>query len=63
MVALGTSMKVCVFGAGAIGSKLAVRLIRSGKAEVSVVTRGAHLAAIRRLSAAMSLPDHVLPAG
>lgn len=40
-------MKVCVFGAGAIGSNLAVRLIRAGKAEVSVVTRGAHLAAIR----------------
>ncbi len=40
-------MKVCVFGAGAIGSNLAVRLIRSGRADVSVVTRGPHLAAIR----------------
>jgi 2-dehydropantoate 2-reductase len=40
-------MKVCVFGAGAIGGQLAVRLVRGG-AEVAVVARGAHLAAIQR---------------
>lgn len=40
-------MKVCVFGAGAIGGQLAVRLARGG-ADVSVVARGAHLAAIQR---------------
>ncbi len=40
-------MKVCVFGAGAIGGHLAVRLARGG-AEVSVVARGAQLAAIRQ---------------
>ena len=40
-------MKVCVFGAGAIGGSLAVRLLRSKRHEVSVVARGAHLAAIR----------------
>ena len=40
-------MKVCVFGAGAIGGHLAVRLARGG-ADVSVVARGAQLEAIRR---------------
>ncbi len=40
-------MKVCVFGAGAIGGHLAVRLVRGG-ADVSVVARGAQLAAIRQ---------------
>lgn len=40
-------MKICVFGAGAIGGSLAVRLNEAG-AEVSVVARGAHGRAIRR---------------
>ncbi len=40
-------MKVCVFGAGAIGGHLAGRLARGG-AEVSVVARGATLEAIRQ---------------
>jgi len=39
-------MKVCVFGAGAIGGHLAARLAKGG-AEVSVVARGAHLEAMR----------------
>jgi 2-dehydropantoate 2-reductase len=39
-------MKVCVFGAGAIGGHLAGRLARGGAA-VSVVARGAYLDAIR----------------
>jgi 2-dehydropantoate 2-reductase len=40
-------MKVCVFGAGAIGGHVAARLARGG-AETSVVARGEHLAAIQR---------------
>ncbi len=40
-------MRVCVYGAGAIGGHLAVRLARGG-ADVSVVARGPHLAAIQR---------------
>lgn len=40
-------MRICVYGAGAIGGWLAGFLAKSG-AEVSVVARGAHLAAIRR---------------
>lgn len=39
-------MKICVFGAGAIGGYLAVRLANSGQ-DVSVVARGPHLAAIK----------------
>ncbi|RAI58559.1 ketopantoate reductase family protein [Roseicella frigidaeris] len=39
-------MRLCIFGAGAIGGHLAGRLGKGG-AEVSVVARGAHLAAIR----------------
>ena len=39
-------MKVCVFGAGAIGGHIAARLHKGG-ADVSVVARGAQLAAIQ----------------
>jgi 2-dehydropantoate 2-reductase len=39
-------LRICVYGAGAIGGYLAGFLAESG-AEVSVVARGAHLAAIR----------------
>ena len=41
-----THMKICIFGAGAIGGHLAARLHRAG-ARVSVIARGAHLAAIQ----------------
>jgi len=39
-------MRICVFGAGAIGGNFAVRLAAAGN-EVSVVVRGLHLDAIR----------------
>jgi 2-dehydropantoate 2-reductase len=39
-------MKICVYGAGAVGGMLAAWLARSGN-DVSVVARGAHLDAIR----------------
>lgn len=39
-------MKICIYGAGAIGGYLAVALADGG-AEVSLVARGPHLAAIR----------------
>ena len=39
-------MRICIFGAGAIGGMLAVRLTQAGH-EVSVIARGAQLAAIR----------------
>jgi 2-dehydropantoate 2-reductase len=40
-------MKICIYGAGAIGGLIAAWLARSGH-DVSVVARGAHLEAIRR---------------
>ena len=39
-------MKVCIYGAGAIGGYLGVQLARAG-ADVSLVARGAHLEAMR----------------
>ena len=38
-------MKICIYGAGAVGGLIAARLAQSGH-EVSVVARGAHLTAI-----------------
>ncbi|MCA3572331.1 MAG: 2-dehydropantoate 2-reductase [Aestuariivirga sp.] len=38
--------RICVFGAGAIGGYVGARLAMKGEAEVSLVARGAHLAAI-----------------
>ena len=40
-------MKICVFGAGAIGGLMGARLAIAGEAEVSLVARGPHLAAMR----------------
>ena len=40
-------MRICVFGAGAVGGHIAARLAAAGN-EVSVVARGAHLEAIKK---------------
>ncbi len=40
-------MKLCVFGAGAVGGHLAAKLAATGH-DVSVVARGAHLAALQK---------------
>ncbi len=40
-------MKVCILGAGAIGGLLGARLAKAGAAEVSLVARGPHLAAMK----------------
>ncbi|MCA3556058.1 2-dehydropantoate 2-reductase [Aestuariivirga sp.] len=39
--------KICVFGAGAIGGYVGARLALKGEADVSLVARGSHLAAMR----------------
>lgn len=39
-------MKICIFGAGAIGGYMAAKLVQSG-ADVSIVARGPHLAAMQ----------------
>jgi len=40
-------MRICIFGAGAIGGYIAARLAAAGKAELSLIARGPHLAAIQ----------------
>jgi 2-dehydropantoate 2-reductase len=41
-------MKVCIFGAGAVGGHLAARFIAAGKDQVSLIARGPHLEAIQK---------------
>jgi 2-dehydropantoate 2-reductase len=50
-------MKICVFGAGSVGGYLA-GYIAQGGADVSVVARGAHLAAIRARGLTVETPDN-----
>jgi 2-dehydropantoate 2-reductase len=52
-------MKICIFGAGAIGGLLGVKLARSGH-DVSFVARGAHLEALRRNGATLLTDGHTL---
>lgn len=52
-------MRICVFGAGAVGGYLAAYLARGG-AEVSAVARGTHLAAIRAHGLTVEAPDESL---
>lgn len=52
-------MKVCIYGAGAVGGHIAARLLRAGQAEVSLVARGAHLAAIRQQGITLQAPGDV----
>lgn len=50
-------MKLCVFGAGAIGGFVAARLAQVPGLDVSVVARGAHLDAIRSRGLRVSSPQ------
>jgi 2-dehydropantoate 2-reductase len=52
-------MKICVFGAGAIGGNLAARLAASG-VDVSVVARGEHLAAIKADGLTLEMPNDTI---
>ncbi len=52
-------MKVCVYGAGAIGGHLAARLAAGGS-EVSLVARGAQLAALRSCGLTVRAPEATL---
>jgi 2-dehydropantoate 2-reductase len=49
-------MRIAIVGAGAIGGYLATRLILSGQ-PVTVIARGANLAAIRSSGITLRLPD------
>ena len=50
-------MKICIFGGGAIGGHIAAHLARAGRADVSVVARGAALDAIRRNGIIVETPQ------
>ncbi len=41
-------MKLCIFGAGAIGGLMAAKLAQKGDVEVTVIARGPHLAAMQQ---------------
>jgi 2-dehydropantoate 2-reductase len=41
-------MKLCIFGTGAIGGLMAARLAHKGDAEVTIIARGPHLAAMQQ---------------
>lgn len=49
-------MKVCIYGAGAIGGHLATRMAHAG-ADISVIARGPHLAAIQANGLTVRAPD------
>ncbi|HYH20433.1 MAG TPA: 2-dehydropantoate 2-reductase [Azospirillum sp.] len=49
-------MKICIYGSGAIGGYLGVRLHQAG-ADVSLVARGAHLAAMRENGVTLLVGD------
>jgi 2-dehydropantoate 2-reductase len=56
-------MRICVYGAGAIGGHVAARLAMAG-AEVSIIARGAHLHAMQQNGLRVTAPDgemHVHP--
>jgi 2-dehydropantoate 2-reductase len=55
-------MRICVIGAGAIGGVIAARIDAAGVAEVSVLARGATLAAIRERGLRVSSADGTLTA-
>src|SRR6185295_7258454 len=47
MAGYSIGMKICIFGAGAVGGHIAAKLAAAGN-DVSVVARGAHLEAMKR---------------
>jgi 2-dehydropantoate 2-reductase len=49
-------MRICIFGAGAVGSHFAVRLALAGH-EVSCVMRGPHLAAVKAIGLTLRVGD------
>src|SRR2546423_1192240 len=52
-------MKICIFGAGAVGGHLAARLAATGH-DVSVVARGAHLEAMKHHGVKLLHGDEVI---
>jgi len=55
-------MRICIFGAGAVGSHFAVRLARAGH-EVACVMRGPHLEAVKAKGLTLRVGDDAFTAG
>ena len=55
-------MKVCIYGAGAIGGYLAVQLELNKSAEVTCIARGPHLEAMRSQGLKIHIGDKELTA-
>ena len=55
-------MRICIFGAGAVGSHFAVRLARAGH-DVSCVMRGSHLEAVKANGLTLRVADAEFTAG
>jgi 2-dehydropantoate 2-reductase len=49
-------VRICIYGAGSVGGYIAARLAKAGR-DVSVVARGAHLAAIRERGLTLVTPE------
>lgn len=58
---ISDSMKICIYGAGAIGGYLGVLLQQAG-ADVSLIARGAHLKAIQQNGLTLKIGGEVLNA-
>jgi 2-dehydropantoate 2-reductase len=54
-------MRICIFGSGAVGSHLAVRLALAGH-DVSCVMRGPHLEAVKKNGLTLRVGDNEFPA-
>lgn len=52
-------MKVCIYGAGAVGGHLAARLAAAGKHELSVIARGPQLEAIKQRGLTVSRGEEI----
>lgn len=50
-------MKICVFGAGAVGGHIAARLLAAGHEETSIVARGTRLAAIEQRGVTLKIAE------
>ena len=55
-------MKICIFGAGAVGGHVAAKLAAGGH-DVSVIARGAHLEAMRAKGITLIQGDRTIRAG
>ena len=51
-------MRICIFGAGAIGGYVGAKLAAKGEAAVSLVARGPHLQAMRERGLTLKEADH-----